>query len=104
VIGPVPDWPKEFIDIYQEVGVFQKVIEPLRTIAISEVRQSSLDNEFLKLVTLDFGKKYGSSFDVFCDDFVCSRFKGGNWLYTDESHLSDDGANLLIEIILTRKF
>jgi len=104
LIGPVPDWPREFTDIYQEVGVFQKVIEPLRTIPISEVSQSFRDNEFLKVVTLDFGKKYGSSFDVFCDNFLCSRFTGGKWLYIDESHLSKDGVNLLIETILSRKF
>lgn len=104
VIGPVPDWPREFSNIYQEVGVFQKVIEPLRTIPISEVRQSFRDSALLKLITLELGKKYGSSFDVFCDKFVCSRFAGGKWLYTDESHLSDDGVNLLIETILTQKF
>jgi hypothetical protein len=34
--------------------------------------------------------------DVFCQNDRCYRFKQGNWLYRDQSHLSVAGANLVV--------
>lgn len=99
IVGTVPDWPYTFSNIYQEVGVFQRVVEPLHEISKSEVNRSYRDHERLKEMTLEAGKEYESSFDVFCDDFVCSRFAEGKWLYTDESHLSSHGVMRLVKSI-----
>jgi hypothetical protein len=34
--------------------------------------------------------------DVFCQNDRCYRFKQGDWLYRDQSHLSVAGANLVV--------
>ena len=34
--------------------------------------------------------------DLFCNSSGCSRYFNGNWLYRDPSHLSIEGANLII--------
>jgi len=35
---------------------------------------------------------------LFCNNFSCSRFSAGSWLYRDDDHLSVAGANLTISI------
>ncbi len=36
---------------------------------------------------------------IFCDELTCTRWRNGDWLYSDRTHLSVVGANLAIEIL-----
>jgi len=68
------------------------------------VSKSEMDGSNLK-ISKDFGNWARANgmhtmnlSSIFCDGFSFTRFSGGDWLYTDESHLSISGAALAIPL------
>ncbi len=96
VIGPNPEFPDEKQFFRGSQLVWQKTYSPPKSFPIdSMIPEPMNDNEFF-LSRLDSqGIKYFDSISPFCTPSSCTRWDQGRWLFVDDDHLSQYGAQKL---------
>jgi peptidoglycan/LPS O-acetylase OafA/YrhL len=102
VLGQVPDFP-DGSDYLQPKLIWQKSYLPPKSFPIvppspgltSMAATLESGQEFRRTVQ-KIGLNYLDTSNFFCDQDVCIRYKDGQWLYKDGTHLSIYGARLLI--------
>ena len=102
VLGQVPDFPDGNVYMQPKL-VWQKSYLPPTSFPVvapspgltSMAATLESGQEFRRLVQ-KAGLDYLDTSNFFCDQVACVRYKDGQWLYKDGTHLSIYGARLLI--------
>jgi peptidoglycan/LPS O-acetylase OafA/YrhL len=102
VLGQIPDFPDGNVYMQPKL-VWQKSYLPPTSFPVAPPSPgltsmaATLENgqEFRRLVQKT-GLNYLDTANFFCDEVACLRYKDGQWLYKDGTHLSIYGARLLI--------
>ena len=99
LVGPNPEFPDYSKFFMGQTMFWQKNYEDSakHVYSINEMNPTpQLDDQTLKTGLAMNGVGYVSTISTFCNSSVCSRYAGGEWLYTNADHLSLKGSLLLI--------
>ena len=97
ILGPNPEFPISQSFFYKDVTLFQKVPQMSTSISISSMREEAfMDSLKMEHIARSYQRSFIDSIGMFCNRQKCLRSFEGQWLFTDESHLSRAGVHFII--------
>ena len=100
-IGPNPEFPDGTQYFSGNLTIWQKSYLPYEKLPRSKMRiQPFQDDQFFETNLPLIGIKFISSIGTFCTSEECDRKDGIHWLYGAKGHLSVDGANKFIQLLI----
>jgi hypothetical protein len=78
------------------LSFFDKRYSPPLSVSLSNIDEKSIKtNTYIANWARGKGVRVLNPWNTFCNNYQCTRFENGNWLYYDLQHLTPYGANKL---------